>query len=296
MADAPDEGLSAYELQREENIRQNNLRLHELGLDHSSVPVSGRTNRAASSKRPRPAGLSIGALPTEGVRRSQRHRVVVTPYTDDTPLPQSHRTQALQRKPYEAPDDDDDDDDDRNDEAGAILPGMHKEPIKIAERPPPTPGSSVTIRLDASKILEEYLGRQIPGPSTKLSAVTAMSGRANVRFSKYSGSLEWKNAVVLWVNIGGTDYKNVFLDGGRQMTWYASERNHEGTPVVQRLTSTNETVLLFCRLPGEPYICCGRLAYVSHVPSRRPLKFLWKLLDLPALNKSNGFKELLSFA
>ena len=32
------------------------------------------------------------------------------------------------------------------------------------------------------------------------------------------GALEWQNAVCLFVNVGGAEYNNLFLDGGRQVT------------------------------------------------------------------------------
>lgn len=41
------------------------------------------------------------------------------------------------------------------------------------------------------------------------------------RFSKYMGALEWKNAVCLFVNVGGAEYNNLFLDDGRMVTWFA---------------------------------------------------------------------------
>ena len=55
-------------------------------------------------------------------------------------------------------------------------------------------------------------------------------------------------------------------------------------------SSAAEPVLLFCRLPGEPYVCCGRLSYVSHVPRRQPLKFVWRLLDEPRLRGKEAWQ------
>ena len=55
-------------------------------------------------------------------------------------------------------------------------------------------------------------------------------------------------------------------------------------------------VLLFCRLPGEPYVCCGRLAYVSHVPRRQPLKFVWRLEDAEGLRGQKAWEELMGGA
>ena len=75
----------------------------------------------------------------------------------------------------------------------------------------------------------------------------------------------------------------------------------ENSPVVRRLlegrddsgAKTAAHVLLFCRLPGEPYICCGRLGYVSHQPGRRPIKFVWALRDVDRLRESEHFRALL---
>ena len=273
-----DEDLSAYELERRENIRQNNLRLQQLGLDPPAPARTSFASRPTTKKRAAPA-IEVA----EPVRRSSRFRVATSLYTDDTPFPQSssHAREPSLARPYEAPDDDGDLEDSR---ANAELP--LREP---AERAPPAKGSARDVKLDAHAIIDRYLGKPVADLATKNAAVEAMAFRRNVSFSKYSGCLEWRNAIVLWVNIGGKEYKNVFFDGGARMTWYASERNHEATPVVQRLISGKEPVLLFCRLPSEPYICCGRLAYVRHVPGRQPLKFEWGLSDLPVLKESAAF-------
>ena len=54
-------------------------------------------------------------------------------------------------------------------------------------------------------------------------------------FSRMSGIQEWKNAVCLFINVYGDGYKNVFLEQGRFVTWFAQSRQWEGTPVVQRM-------------------------------------------------------------
>ena len=81
------------------------------------------------------------------------------------------------------------------------------------------------------------------------------------------------------------------------------------TPVVARLINSGatlepaassatkgEAVLLFCRLPGEPYVCCGRVGYISHVPRRQPVKFVWRLLDAQELRGQPAFEELMKAA
>ena len=176
------------------------------------------------------------------------------------------------------------------------------------ERAKPTPGSCRTVAIDLPFITSSYLGRHMSDVSTKESVVKALASGRQAKFSKYTGALEWKNAVVLWVNIGGKDYTNNFLQGGRLLTWYASQSLHEESPVVRRLLSvgdgekgrksgvhspSRDCVLLFCRLPSLPYICCGRLGLESYFLSKRPMQFLWRLLDFESLHSSVEFVRLL---
>jgi hypothetical protein len=51
-------------------------------------------------------------------------------------------------------------------------------------------------------------------------------------------------------------------------------------------------VLLFCRLPGERYIYCGKLGYCRHSATSRPMKFVWRLLDFAALKTRRPFQEM----
>jgi len=51
-------------------------------------------------------------------------------------------------------------------------------------------------------------------------------------FSRMSGIQEWKNCIFLFVNVYGDDYKNVFLDGGRRITWFAQSRQNEGSKMT----------------------------------------------------------------
>ena len=287
MGDAEEE-LSAYELERRENIRKNNERLVELGLD---APMPAPRRMARPSARPLKTKLTRPVV--EPVRRSTRQRAAVSPYTDETPFPSHIQPRQLltRPRPYEAPDDEEDEAMAADATSASAVP--QSVPV---ERAAAAAGSARTIALDIDSIMERHLGKPMADTFTKAAAIEAMTGKHSVSFSKYSGSLEWRNAIVLWVNIGGADYRNVFLDGGGRMTWYASPRNHEGTPVVQRLLSGRSSVVLLCRLPGEPYVCCGRLEYLSHVPGRQPLKFEWRLADLPALRQSADFRALLAAA
>ena len=81
------------------------------------------------------------------------------------------------------------------------------------------------------------------------------------------------------------------------MTWFASESLHEQSPVIERLLAARarDSVLLFCRLPAEPYVCCGRLGLSAHNVRKRPIPFVWNLLDAETLvAQSTAFREILS--
>lgn len=116
--------------------------------------------------------------------------------------------------------------------------------------------------------------------------------------NRFSGVVEWKNCLFLWVNVGGDDYANMFLDSGERLTWFGGSRMYEDSLVTQRLLSTrlnielpeaeHETVLLFCRLPNEPYTCLGRVRCDSHDFSKLPLQFTWRLMDFARLSSEDG--------
>ena len=61
------------------------------------------------------------------------------------------------------------------------------------------------------------------------------------------------------------------------------------TTTMSTSTSSFGGIVLWCRMYNEekrtfgPYICMGRLGYVSHIPGSSPLSFVWNLLDYDAL-------------
>jgi hypothetical protein len=46
------------------------------------------------------------------------------------------------------------------------------------------------------------------------------------------------------------------------------------------------------REEGQGYVCCGRLVYLGHDPSRIPIRFVWELEEFEALQKHKPFKSL----
>lgn len=57
-----------------------------------------------------------------------------------------------------------------------------------------------------------------------------------------------------------------------------------------------DAVLLFCRLPNEPYVFCGRLGYSKHWSDERPVRFVWRLLDAVRLAGRPDFRAIVEAA
>lgn len=121
------------------------------------------------------------------------------------------------------------------------------------------------------------------------------------KFSKYSGVVEWKNCVYLWVNIGlpGGDYSNSFSENGKYITWFGGSRMHAETPVTKRLLNGggSETVLLWVRLEKEPYTCLGPVKMVESNVEVHPITMKWELLlyePLKAKAKDCNFAAILA--
>jgi hypothetical protein len=86
------------------------------------------------------------------------------------------------------------------------------------------------------------------------------------------------------------------------MTWFGGSRHHDESNIIRRLLQVgnqaakgklpNENgIILWCRQYNvvkrvwTPYVCLGRLAYHSHEPGSRPLRFVMTLLDFDRLNQ-----------
>jgi hypothetical protein len=64
--------------------------------------------------------------------------------------------------------------------------------------------------------------------------MAAANGGKAPKFNKYSGVVEWRNALFIWVNIGfpNNEYSNRFLDGGKLMTWFGGSRMNAGISLL----------------------------------------------------------------
>ena len=128
------------------------------------------------------------------------------------------------------------------------------------------------------------------------------------KFNKYSGVVEFRNAVLLFINVNGSNYTNTFDTpekgpgaGEMQVTWFAQPTMHEGTPVVKRLTAqgARNPTFLFCRAvpergPTQPYCACGQLALVDVDAARKgAIRFRFTLSAFEVLKTRRPFRDLL---
>jgi len=193
-----------------------------------------------------------------------------------------------------------------------------------ANAPPlAAPGSLRTMNAQVES-LWCWLGKHIVPPggggAMKASVMALVAGTPGrpPRHNKYSGIQEWRNAVLLFVNVrgkAGSLYPNLFLKGGNHMTWFAQPSQTIHSPVIERMLvrdphqqverSENDIdsnggsvsqstcpVLLFCRQEGEPYVFCGQLRASDVQANVRPLKVLWELTHISTLKQCQAFIQL----
>jgi len=192
----------------------------------------------------------------------------------------------------------------------------------------PTANSVRTISLDVSIFVRKFLAKPLDTFGKYFVVETSfreaaypedqqrLSGISRLSFNKFSGVQPWKNAIFLWINVGGpTDANslvNDFSHNGSRVTWFGGSKMREGSPVIQNLISmgkestsspsSSSGIILWCRQYDwetkklKPYTCFGRLAYESHVIGSQPVAFTWKLIDYKAMigNEStrNIFREI----
>ena len=287
--------LSEYEQLRIANILRNEQELKRLGLDVAAHTFAALGKQAPTARTQKRAVRPKGAPPT---RRSLRAM--------NLPAPNYAEVSREQERMLDA---------EVDDEGRVAAPGRSGGGRKRAKTehyaPPVNPSSIKNLDVDLDGLRERFLGRIIPplGGQVKRAVMEAASAGGPPTFSRMSGIQEWRNCVMLFVNVYGEGYKNSFVRGGEEITWFAQPRQWEGTPVVQRLVNCDggdvdddgetihfdETpVLLFCRDEGEGYVYCGELSYLGHDPTRIPIRFVWKLDDYDRIKDAAPFKSLIA--
>ena len=281
MSAADDEELSQYEKDRLANIARNKEKLRKLGLEdapgtrrhqqRAAAATAARAKasraRAKSSKRRREE-LMASPLAQEGLRRSSRHRGKERPdYKDvsDASLFDRRRNgqgQGAATASGGAAGAAGGKDDAYRPEQEQLLP--YHEPVKYETSAAGKRGASTSSSSSSSAAcshssgatsikdlnalidtIDKGLGTVIPGMGptggNKKGAIMFYAAPSTPKFSKYSGIAEWRNCIYVFVNVGGKDYDNVFMDGGERMTWFAQPRHTLESPVIRRCLSGHAT-------------------------------------------------------
>eukprot|EP00038_Savillea_parva_P011481 m.197838 g.197838 ORF g.197838 m.197838 type:complete len:320 (-) comp20244_c0_seq1:87-1046(-) len=298
------EDESDYERRRRENIEANARLLLSLGLDTAALtqraignkaPLQQITRRHARTRRAPPAPIDPALC-----RRSARlEGATPVDYTEPTLTALGGAVQGQSSF------------DERSPKRFRVVEDT-RSPTAI----PTASGSGnakscKNLQADVQGLKAQSLGKIIPplGGQVKRAAMEALSGEGPPTFSRMSGIQEWANAVALFVNIYGDGYKNVFLKGGREITWFGQNTQWEGSPVIQRLIHSGGAdvtyedgstasfddipVVLFCRVEGCGYVFCGELEYVAHEPQRIPIRFVWRLADYDKLKEMPDFQDVI---
>jgi hypothetical protein len=276
--------LSEYEQIRHDNIKRNEEFLSEIGLNSLSQRIS---EGASSSKKGVKRSRDVREEDLSTVRRSTRiSEVVVThqqlSYSDE----EGEARKSQSRKT-----------------AKSVRPAQRKSSSN--SKPIPLDSNSArAIAADYSVFVSTDPGNNNLGSIVqdlafgKAAVMAASNGGSCPKFSKYSGVVEWKNCVYLWVNITPKgDFVNEFTESGKYMTWYGGARMHEDSPVTKRLLSIsakNNTVVLFVRIEGEPYCCLGPVRSVQSDTKTQPIFVKWELLLIDKLQTVPTFKKILS--
>jgi len=235
--------LTAIELERLENIKANQAVLASVGLGSTRRPGSSfhddddeaaAAARRKAQKRQKPPPRP----PSEPTRRSSRNLGRDAPDYREDAIALSNLTSSSftsSRHTWKAGKDEEE-----------LGPGEEwystttAAAAAAAGRVSATPGSSRGRDADVQFALKEYLGKKVPytGKQCVMDLLTPKGGGREggpVKFSKYAGVVEWRNCVLLWVNVDGNDYENLWLEGGRRLTWFAGSRVKPETPVMVRL-------------------------------------------------------------
>jgi len=127
----------------------------------------------------------------------------------------------------------------------------------------------------------------------------------NMTVAFNDGVVEWKNALMLPVNVGGSQSRrgNRFLEGGSKISWFPGASHVPGSAMMARLVPNSEAdpsvpVLLYCRAgKSSPYVFCGELGDVEILEENNRRIFVWTLLDFDALiASSDHFKNIVIYA
>jgi hypothetical protein len=309
-----------YMALRAAKIARNQARLKELGL-YTFQKAKTRTTTRSNTKHSTPI---ISAIVTP-IRRSSRisGQPIKANYMEvsNTLLNDTKRYQRGTKRSLTVHDDDDDADE-RIHDVDKQLKNKIISSKKSSSSSEPAANSVRSISLDTSKLVLKFLGKPIETfgkdfviQNTFREAaypedIQRLQGASRLSFNKYCGVQEWKNAIYLWINLGGQNsLVNDFSSNGRRVSWFGGSKMREDSPVIQRLihmgkerasnnpSISSSRIILWCRHYDVqtkkllPYTCLGRLAYESHVPGSQPVAFTWRLIDYDSIMDNQATKE-----
>lgn len=269
--------LSAYEAKRQRRMAENRAVLQSLNIERPPAPKRARPNRPES--------------PAEPAERRRSQRIAKLEVDGDKEKPQGFKEpQELEglveivsvpkKVPLVA--------------AEMELPVVDLSGVSFARKKKETSGK---IEIDVAAFHGQWLGRQLL-PMSKRPIMQALGDASGsiVTFAFISGLQQWKNAIVLFVNVesAGTyvnPFQHVTRPDGKQAVffqWFAQRQLSAQSPSVRRLrrvqsgnkqfflddadavkdeddseVPSNDPLLLFLRRNGEVHALTFCALYVS---------------------------------
>ena len=219
-------GMSMYEKLRIINIRRNEAALKAIGLDTNELTTLARGDKAPlkNGSREKRKSRRIPKVPTRFSTRLRNIPAVNYKDIDENndqgvaeSRPERRKRPAKAELPVEFPDQ---------------PPGKRRRKSTDRYNPTMVPsagnknaamGGRLSIKyldVDLDYLDKTFLGKIIPplGGQVKRAVMETSCRKATPKFSRMSGIQKWKNCIQLFVNVYGNGYKNVFLNGGRQIT------------------------------------------------------------------------------
>ena len=171
---------------------------------------------------------------------------------------------------------------------------------------------------DSVAYVENFLNTDVLGNPLKdfgkvavitLACVAANGKSAIPKFNKFSGILQWKNCLFLWINVerkytagsiignagNGNSYDNEFdviSDTQCNLTWYGNNRmklDSDLTKLIMKnkVDPISSKVLLFVRIVGENYAPFGLVQCLKYdivnTPEGEQLKFTFQLMQFESI-------------
>ena len=229
--------VSSYEKLRLQKIARNEAMLKALGLDPTRLTVPAVGKRAPISPALRQRRLQRAAIQQTAYRRRSARIATQTAahgspdYKEENdvqgPSKRLRRSSEKELSPHGNARD-------ASEDSGAVELSSNRRrkryPRAVHNVPRSPKSTSATksakvnsrscrfMSVDVEKLqAQDQLGKFVTARTTQIKASVmqaAAVGGVMPTFSRMSGIQEWENAVMLFVNVYGGCYKNVFLDGG----------------------------------------------------------------------------------